>query len=283
MIYYLYLLRRRLLPFTFLFFKPISCRYYSFRRSFGPGLYQNWGLNEFLLRLPGALILLISCTIFYFLSRRLFGSTALASFYVVLGSSLLVINSSKLAVADSFLFAVQLVSIPLLIRYLKQGKWQWQLGWWSCLIIGSLLAPLVMLIWGVAWWQYLRMLHPNGQRLKEWYWLFLWVAGVSIGWTKGWLDSTDEAYFLAYTNQSWLSFLGISMLGILPWLGFLPAALRELFFKLKKKEELALLTSAWLLIGLLSHSLIFQAALAFCHWQTIASFSTQSLSVRQFG
>ncbi len=71
--------------------------------------------------------------------------------------------------------------------------------------------------------------------------------------------------FLAFDfmDLSHLQFVGYSFLGLLPFIGFLVAALRDLFYKLKRGEELAQLLAVALLAALLTQSLLFAFLLAF--------------------
>ncbi len=226
-------------------------------------LYESRGFDEFALRLPSGIVLLAGGLGFYFLSRKIFGTKLTLATLLVLGSSLLTIHSSKFAMADPFLLSFQLVSLPLILRYLKQDRALWQVGWWLCLLLGSLLDPLSMMLWGAGWWLFLRAFHPQGQQLRDWYFLILYIGLVSFGWMQGLLGRLPESFVLAHGQVSIWQFLGISLLGILPWLGFLPAALRDLVYKLKRGEELALVSAGWLLMALLSFSMILQFVLAF--------------------
>lgn len=64
----------------------------------------------------------------------------------------------------------------------------------------------------------------------------------------------------------------ISILGMLPWIAFLPAAIIDMTKKLKRKEELSILSSGWLLGAILSFSLGLQAIFALLIAKQIEAF-----------
>src|SRR5690606_40317093 len=67
-------------------------------------------------------------------------------------------------------------------------------------------------------------------------------------------------------------YLLANFLGILPWLAFLPAAFVDLFIKLKKREEMAIILSGFLVFSILSFGLVLQVALALLVAKQVENF-----------
>ncbi|MEM1322720.1 MAG: glycosyltransferase family 39 protein [Bacteroidota bacterium] len=237
-----------------------------------PGLYHwllslvyiNAGLNPFLLRLLSVLGLLAAFGGFWQWGRKLFGENTVLTTLIIMGSSILLTCSAKQATGDSWLFACQLLNFLFLLRLLKSPALPWTIAFWATALLGALIQPLSMLIWSAGSWFYLYFLHPKGKALPySWGWLpFTGLIALLV--FTGQLDWKASTFLFGYgASNSFGKYLLYQLFGSLPWLPFLPVAFRDLWVKRRKGEELSLFTSGWLLMGLLSQSLILQAAFAF--------------------
>ncbi|MFK8102409.1 MAG: ArnT family glycosyltransferase [Saprospiraceae bacterium] len=239
-------------------------------------VYQLKGLHHFALRLPTALLLIVFNLGFYFLGRIVFGKEAVKACLLVLGSSLLVVNLAKFAINDIWLFAFQGFAVLCLILYLKRPIWKWLVGFWIASLLGTCVSPASMLILVAGLWCYLYFLHPQGKRLAGVYiWVLVplmyalaYVLGFSFGYTDGFLLRNGWSSIPSYFAYTGIAFL--------PWLGFLLAGLWDLFQKLKRREELAIINFGWLLLAILSQSLILHLVLAFLTGKQVMNYAKKN-------
>lgn len=218
-----------------------------------------FGFSEFSVRLPGGGLLLLTLAGLYFFGRKIFGQRDALFTLLVLGSSFLLVNMSKLASADIWLFAAQTGAALTLLLYLKQPTLTWQL--W-CLVLTTLAAfiqPWSSLVFTLGLWLYLYILHPQGKRLAKLYIWALWLLLLPVLYVTDSLHNWPAFFYIGYGANSYGNYLLLQFLAVLPWIGFFIAALWQMGQRARKREELAIITLGWLLVGLAAQSLAVQA------------------------
>ena len=230
---------------------------------FFKSVYRTGGLHEFKLRLLGSLGLFFTFLGFFFLGKKILGREAVLLTMLIIAGSFLIPFVAKMVVSDIWLMGAQLLQLITLILFIKQPRPKW--AYWSggFFMMGMMVSPTSMLIWTIVLSFYFLAVHPRGKNLLNSYFYgsMLIVVLISV-WLKFW-QWGDTAAVFSFEDLSIKKYGIWLLLGMLPWLGFLPAALWNMFQKLKTKEELALINLGWLVAGLLSFSLIVEFLLAF--------------------
>jgi len=227
------------------------------------GTYSLFGLDAFALRMPGILFFLSALATFYYIGQKLFGKEALLTFLLVSCSALLLVNMSKFAFSDVYLLGLQLLNMIFLLRLLKTPAPQWELAFWLTVLLGLFVHPISMLIWSGGWWGWLYWKHPQGKALPKssiWAGIALFTGAIVY---LGWVDWQSPTFLFSFKTSSLGLYFALLLLGCLPWLGFLPSGLRDLWMKRKKGEELSLFIAGWIILGLLSYSSIAAVGLLF--------------------
>lgn len=214
----------------------------------------------FLSRLPGAVLMLLSAAAFYGIARPVFGKITTALTLLTWSATLVLANVGKVATADSWLFFSQLLAWIAMLRYLKQPKERWRILTFAALLPALWLHPSsTILFFSLSSWQLYR-LHPNGYRLLQINpWVVLAAGGIALFILGQW-EWRRPAYLTALFSMPYHRFLLMLLPAMLPVLGFFLGGLRDTIQKLRKKEELAIITSAWLIGGLAGQSLLVFAA-----------------------
>ena len=227
------------------------------------GWYQALGFSEFNVRLIGIIVFLMTCFGFYFFGKKILGLKPTLVTLLVLGSCFFPINLIKFASGDAWLLGSHLMSFLFLILFLKQpiNKWKW--SYWIFVIVGTLVHPLSSLVWNLGLWGYLQIFHPQGKKLNQ-LWLLPLLAVLYLPlWYFGHIEFSMPYYFMGIGSMYSKWFFPIVLLGVLPWFGFLPVAFWDMFQKLKKKEEMAIINLGWILFGIFSQSMVLFVGLAF--------------------
>ncbi len=227
-------------------------------------LYEIFGLELFFLRLPSLMLLGFSMVLFYLFGRKIFGQEASLLTLVVLASSFLVVNISKFVGSDTWLFCAQWLNFVFLILSLKQPILKWQIPYAATVLLGCMTHPISMFVWVLISLVYLVIFHPKGKQLRKTA-LFA-LGGIAISflcWKGQFFTLQLDSFLLAYKSSSIKDFTLLHLFGMAPWSGFLAAAFWDLFKKIRKGEELAIIIMAGLLAGLGSFSMTLQAVFAF--------------------
>lgn len=226
-------------------------------------LWRNGAEDVFWYRLAGGLLLLGSAGLMYFWGRPLLGQRGMLFALWVLGSSLLWVQAGRFASGDAWLVAAQVAGSFAWLRYLKQPTRLWQFASWISFLFGIFISPLQMLIWSAVLFVSFWFFHPQGKRLKSLHIWVGWIIGIALFvWSnqQGW--NWSDGFYAYYGKGVTGWYLLLTVLGMLPWVGFLLAGFRESWTKLRQREELALVHISLLVAGLLSFSLLPQVALA---------------------
>lgn len=210
----------------------------------------------FLSRTPGVLLTIAGAGVFYWLGRKIFGDRTTVLTLLVWAATFVIPNTGKWIAADSWLLFTQLLAWIATLRFLKQPLEKWRMLTFIALLLALWLHPLsTILLFGLGgWWLY--RFHPDGDRLRL---INPWIvmAGGSIAlYILGQWQWGHPGFLLAYFSLSFPRYLLLIFLSFLPVIGFFLAGLRDTFQKFRKKEELAIITSAWLIGGLAGQSLL---------------------------
>lgn len=213
-------------------------------------LIDSFGPDTNMLRLSGLGIFLFAIFAFVSLSRPLWGRDTLLAFFLVVAASPILVCLLKLCNPDVWLTSIYLISIPLLLRALKQSDWLWSLGFGLMIMVAGSIHPINALIWTSCWILSLAFLHPDGKKI--WNIKFLWPLLILIlqylffsegeGWLFHWGKISPALSILV--------FIGMAIV----WMGFLLGGFRDMIWKLRKKEEASILFFCWLIAGLATMS-----------------------------
>ena len=224
-------------------------------------LVGDLSFQPFLSRLPGAIFILLSLWVFYRIGRPIFGQNTSTLSLLAWGTTLIIPNIGKFATADSWLFFAQLLSWMSIIRFLKEPKEGWRILALSSLLLSLLLSPVSTILFFSIGSFGLYRFHPNGSRLLLIHpWIVLVAGGISL-YSLGLWHWQHPSYIFGWLGMPFHHFLLIIFLALLPVFGFFIAGLRDLVFKFKKKEELAIILSAWIFAGLAAQSLLLLAGI----------------------
>ncbi len=230
----------------------------------GQLIYDLKGLSAFTMRLPSVLFLLFSGLVFYKYGKKIFGRDAVVLTMLVAASSFLLITLAKIGGGDLYLLFAQVGHLIFTILFVKQPKSKWRNTSYVFLALGMLIHPLSMGNWGLAFATILGIRHSKKENVKTLF-LPIGLALILIPMVGSFfLGAWDFSEFsLSYGQWSVSSVFGLVLLGMLPWLGFLPAAIVDLFKKFQNGEELAIIIFAWLGAAIVSQSLSLVIVLSF--------------------
>ena len=225
-------------------------------------VYDDGPLNVFYLRFFGVFFFLFALLGSFFLGRKLFGKNTTSLALLLLATSLLLPNLAKRASADIYLFSSQLLFGMSTLYLLKAPAAGWRLLWLLSLYLSFLFEPLGSLLFALPFILLLWRSHPQGKCFLEWQTWLPAVIGLGvllILQSSPWLE---VGISFAWLRSNYLHYLGWQVLAILPFIGFVVGGIRDLLYKLKRKEEFSILLTAWILAALLSQSLTLSWALA---------------------
>jgi 4-amino-4-deoxy-L-arabinose transferase-like glycosyltransferase len=233
--------------------------------------------ERFFLRLPGILILILTFFGIYNLGKKIFGETTISYTLLVLGSSFLTLNFAKFATSDIWLFSSLTFIAFSIILYLKQPIKKWSRIGIASVSIGALTNPIATFIFTLLMGGLLFFIHPNGKRLKG---LAIWFSPFLLSLILFFTDifSFQSSYveILGLTAVRFHIYLIIILLGILPWIAFLPSALWNMFKRLRQGEELALISFSWVFASIFSFSLASQAIFSLIIAKQIKDYSDKN-------
>lgn len=216
----------------------------------------------FVPRMTGAVLFLGSIVGFYYIAKPYLGNLVVLLTALVLGAGFLMPVLSKIATLDIWNFTFQFLVFFTMIRYLKKPELTWQILFYVLLGIAILIQPVSGLIFSlgssaVLWWK-----HPEGSRLVK---LNPWIAGVVLAIAfqlAGLLQWQNEWQVFSSNGKDFGKYLLFNIVGILPFIGFWVGGLRDLMYKLKRGEEMAMIIFVLMIFSILAQSPVLQAAFA---------------------
>ncbi len=225
-------------------------------------IYKIFGFSPFWMRMSNVIVFLLLLLGIRVWCGKIFGKEQAITFITTIVSSFLLISMSKFAVADIPLAAFHMMIFAFLVICLKQPKIKWQIVY-GLFVMGSFLVnPTSGVIYGMGLLIYMSIFHKSSANLRQPLILGIWIFFISLFFFLGGFNWGTNGFIFPF-QSSWKEYFTWQLIGLLPWFGFLPAALWDLFKKLRKKEEMAIILFGWLLFSLISHGLVLQLCLLF--------------------
>jgi 4-amino-4-deoxy-L-arabinose transferase-like glycosyltransferase len=228
--------------------------------------FKLFGVNTFALRLPSALFLWASYLLVYgWVRRALHAQTALLT-VMVLSTTLLLSVLGKVSVTDStLLFFETACAVALWHVLYRPGSRRWVWIFWGALAMALLVkGPPVLLFTGVL--LPLLWFHPQRQNLwalKPWWygplallpfaaWAYLTVqqdGGALLQWLLDWYVVKrigGSVFGQSGPPGTHVLYLALSFL---PWILFLPGAIKMGWQALKQRQHPLFFAAAWAVAG----------------------------------
>jgi 4-amino-4-deoxy-L-arabinose transferase-like glycosyltransferase len=228
-----------------------------------------FGENEFALRLPTALAVLLTLGSVAVIGGPVFGRRVARLAAAILAATLFLPNLGKVAVTDSLVLLFETLAALAVLRLLDgppdRRAWRWTLLFWAAVGLGALAKGPVVLIFAGGLGGWLAAFHPRRRQLLLGLrpWLFLplallpvlawgWLAwrqtdGELIRWMYDWYvkdRATRAVYHQAGPPGYYLASFFATML---PWALFLPAALVRVWQH--RREPVYCVLAGWLFSG----------------------------------
>ncbi len=228
--------------------------------------YKVFGVNEFAVRFPSALFVLLTCLLVFVAGKKIVGERLALLWVIVLSTSLLVPVLGKISVTDSTLLFFTTACAFSFYFVLQQRAWKWVLVFWVSFALALLTKgpPVVLFVLGLS--GLLLVLHPNRRNLILFHpWFFLPLAFLPLlAWGYATMQY-DQGKFVQWMIDWYIlkrvggsvfgqsGFPGMHLLMIIlffiPWLLFLPQAFKTLFTQFFKDKKEGLFFSAWFVAG----------------------------------
>jgi len=145
--------------------------------------YKIFGVNEFAVRMPSVLAVLLTCLLLFLLGRPLFGEKNAKRAAIILATSVQLPLMGKIAFTDATLLLSQTIAVLSLLNFLYRPSWKWNLGLWFGIALGVLVKgpPIILLTGGI--WLLLALFHPQRKNLiKTHPWFFGLLALLPFAW-----------------------------------------------------------------------------------------------------
>lgn len=227
------------------------------------------GENEFAVRFPAVLAVLLTFVSVATIGRPIFGERVARLAAAILATMIFIPNFGKIALADSlvllFVTLAALAMLRVMDRATARRAWPWTLLFWTSVALGTLAKGPVILIFAGGLGAWLTVFHPQRRQLLLGLqpWFFLPLALFPI-WAWGWLawQRTDgelikwmlDWYVMNRASRPPFSHTGppgyylVSLfVTMLPWAFLFPAALIRLWQR--RKEPVYCVLAGWLLSG----------------------------------
>lgn len=235
--------------------------------------YQVFGINEFSVRFPSAMAILLTLIFTFYAGKKLFDQNTSLLGTLVLSTSFLVPFLAKVSVTDATLLFFTTVCAFAIIFVIKQRKFIWSIVFWISFSLALLTKGPPIIIFSVIFVFMLLVFHPNRKNLLILHpWFFFPIACLPL-LTWGYLAwQTDNGKFITWmidwyilrrvggsvlgqSGPPGLHFLGL-MLFFLPYLMFFPKTIGSSFKSIFKDKGDNLLLSSWLISGWLFFELL---------------------------
>lgn len=207
------------------------------------------------LRLPGLMMALISIVGILLLLRKTIGENLSLLFFLVIMNNFLLQSIMKVASADIFSWGLQSIAVLSMIRFLKAPSTTWRLisylGMGLAIWVQPLTATLLFIVLPTLYY-FLGKQRKQLLRLNPWALVALVLVGLFF---TDQLVSVSKHYYWGWGSSGLGEFSLVSVLGALPLLGFLLAALVASAKNLRKSEEFSVLFLTWFVVALFTQSL----------------------------
>ncbi|PHI21889.1 hypothetical protein CEQ90_00965 [Lewinellaceae bacterium SD302] len=219
----------------------------------GASLFEKADLFFLFPRVLSAIILITTAVIYYRWGQKLFGKQTVQLQLLLFAASLYLPLFGKIATADSLLILGQVGSWLSLIYLIRSGRTNHQFYLGLFTLLSSIADPVITLEMGIILISVFTLRYDYKVIFRQAWMLPVipLLAMVVHGWNKE----------LIYFGSGYLQNILYCLLGTLPFIGFVIGGLRDLVFKLKRREELAIILAAALFAGLASGSPLFGFAL----------------------
>jgi len=233
-------------------------------------VYDSLGLSEFALRLFNPIVLILTFVGFYFMSKKIFGTYSSIYTLLILGSSLLLPNISKLINGDVMLFAAQLFYFLATIYALKFQTITWKIAQVAIAIIGASILPQSMFVVVFLMHIALYFTHKNGKSLLIPGIASLIAIPLVAVLTQGSVFGSEAGFMLKQISV--IKRYGFLLLSMLPFLGLIGAGFIDMSKKMRKGEELSTLIFVWIVAGVVDGGFFFLSGLAFLSAKQLMSY-----------
>ncbi len=245
-----------------------------------------WSLEEgiwtFWWRLPSAVILISAMVAFYFGARKLFGQSYSQYALLALGASFFIVHTSKLASSDAWAFSTQWMSWLILLLFLKQPTLQWRLLFYALLGLAVWIQPLETILFISLNTVGLYFFHPQRRSLIQLNPVAGLLGPALLFYLTGVLDWKSETAYWSIASSGYLKFIGVSLLGWLPFLGFVLGGIREMVNKWKRKEELTIVLGVGMISAVIGHAIVFHGILAMIVGRQMIMYFNERFPYRAF-
>ncbi|MEM9931122.1 MAG: hypothetical protein AAF840_14990, partial [Bacteroidota bacterium] len=220
-------------------------------------------------RLPGLLLYALGIYLFFRWGRSLFGTETVQVTLLLVAASLLLQFLAKVASLDAARFGLELGFWVALMHYFKKPEREWLVPTAILGVAAILVGQTATLIVVLSWWMGYFLLLKKAEGSRPQVALpFLFIIGVfAVDFLVSVLNPAHSSMMLAsYFHPFKLSFLKLlffTFLGLAPFIGFAFAAIRDLIYKWRKGEELAMLVGVGMIGAFLGQSLVFPFLLTF--------------------
>ena len=210
-------------------------------------------------RLISAGAVLATAVFTYRFAGKLFGKSAIALGLLCAAASLFLPFFGKVATSDALglLGQAGFFWTILLAGADKEGNYLLPAG--TFLLLGGIAAPFSTLVFGLATILTGRMLMGGG---KQWLLLLSLLALPLVVLLLQGNQGVRSYWFWGGQPLAYGKFLGYTLLGMAPLSGWLLGGLRDLIYKVMRKEQMSRLLATGLGISLLTQSLVFPLLLA---------------------
>ncbi|WP_027000456.1 ArnT family glycosyltransferase [Eisenibacter elegans] len=240
------------------------------------GSYWLFGENEFAVRFPSALSVVLTCLTLYWLGREVFGREVTLGAALLMACSILLPNLGKISVTDALLTFFETVAALAIIRHYERPSWRWAGLLWAAVALGVLVKgpPILILTFGMM--GLLVLFHPKRWRfvslhpwlglplalLPLWLWgraAWLSDGGVYIRWMIDWYILKRASGGVAFGQWGPPGyFLLVFFISFLPWAVFFPKAIGRFFRRAVRwqPEPTYLYLGVWFVAGWFLYELI---------------------------
>ncbi len=230
--------------------------------------YKIFGVNEFAVRFPSVMFILLTLGVVYWGGRKIFGDKESLFGTAVLASSFLVPTLAKISVTDAtLLFFTTLCGLAIL-KGLLYRKWIWVFVFWISFSLALLTKGPPVIIFAGGFGILLLVLHPNRRNLLIFHpWFFLPLSMLPLlAWAHACMQDPQGKAFIEWMLDWYvLKRIGGSVFGqtgppgthllgivvfFIPYLIYLPAAFITMLRNFwTGQRENSFLLAAWFIAG----------------------------------